>query len=56
MRENPAAGMLAPGPMAAALICMPDEWTEDDQALGPVNQHSNDKAAIVRFGDLSFAL
>lgn len=43
-----AAGMLAPDAMAAALmVCMPDEWTEDDEAQGLVHRLSNDDAAIV---------
>ncbi len=43
-----AAGMLAPDAMAAALmVCMPDEWTGDDEAQGLVHRLSNDEAAIV---------
>ena len=42
------AGTLAPDAMAAALmVCMPDEWTEDDEAQGLVHRLSNDEAAIV---------
>jgi hypothetical protein len=43
-----AAGMLEPDAMAAALmVCMPDEWTEDDEAQGLVHRLSNDEASIV---------
>jgi len=43
-----AAGTLAPDAMAAALmVCMPDEWTEDDEAQGLVHRLTNDEAAIV---------
>jgi hypothetical protein len=39
---------LAPEAMSAALlVCMPDEWTEDDEARGLVHRLSNDEAAIV---------
>ncbi len=39
---------LAPDAMSAALlVCMPDEWTEDDEAQGLIHRLSNDEAAIV---------
>src|SRR5689334_5239711 len=42
------ATTLAPDAMAAALlVCMPDEWTTDDEALSLVHKLSNDEAAIV---------
>lgn len=39
---------LAPDAMAAALlVCMPDEWTTDDEARDLIHRFSNDEAAIV---------
>src|SRR5260221_12685707 len=39
---------LAPEAMSAALlVCMPDEWTADDEAQGLIHRLSNDEAAIV---------
>ena len=39
---------LAPDAMSAALlVCMPDEWTADDEAQSLIHRLSNDEAAIV---------
>src|ERR1041385_2889164 len=39
---------LAPDAMSAALlVCMPDEWTTDDEAQVLIHRLSNDEAAIV---------
>src|SRR5690348_3316858 len=39
---------LAPDAMSAALlVCMPEEWTVDDEAQGLIHRLSNDEAAIV---------
>ena len=39
---------LAPDAMSAALlVCMPDEWTTDDEAQSLIHRLSNDEAAIV---------
>ena len=39
---------LAPDAMAGALlVCMPDEWTTDDEARGLIHRLSNDEAAIM---------
>jgi hypothetical protein len=32
---------------AALLVCMPDEWTTDDEAQSLIHRLSNDEAAIV---------
>src|SRR5689334_2814148 len=38
---------LAPDAMSAALlVCMPDEWTVDDEAQSLIHRLSNDEAAI----------
>ena len=39
---------LAPDAMSAALlVCMPDEWTADDEAQVLIHRLTNDEAAIV---------
>lgn len=39
---------LAPDAVSAALrLCMPDAWTQDDDAQGLIHRLSNDEAAIV---------
>ena len=42
---------LAPDAMSAALlVCMPDEWTADDEAQGLIHRLSNDESGHPRYG------